>query len=88
MKKKYTLDEIIDKKFARLLLREDESVELNLKLSELPRGIKEGDIVELKFIKDKIVFAEIKEEETKKARQEIKNLIEGLKKKGSRDLKW
>jgi len=87
MKKKYTLDEIIDKKFARLLLREDESVELNLKLSELPRGIKEGDIVELKFIKDKIVFAEIKEEETKKARQEIKNLIEGLKKKGSRDLK-
>jgi len=88
MKKKYTLDEIIDKKFAKLLLREDESVELNLKLCELPKGIKEGDIVELKFIKDKIVFAEIKEEETKKARQEIKDLIEGLKEKGSRDLKW
>jgi hypothetical protein len=87
MKKKYTVDEIIDGKFAVLLDREDESIELDISLTDIPIKIKEGDILNIEFKDNKIVFAEIDKEETKKARQEVKDLIDELKKKSSKDLK-
>ena len=88
MNKKYTVDEIIDNKFAVLLDREDESVKLDIPLADIPVKVKEGDILNIEFTGSKIVFAEIDEEETNKARNEVKDLIEELKKKSSKDLKW
>ena len=88
MKKKYIVDAIVDRKIARLLLKKDESIILDIKLGQLPKGVSEGDIVEIEMEKGRVVFAEIDKEETKKARQEIKALIDDLKKKGSKELRW
>lgn len=88
MKKQYTVDEIIDKKFAVLLDREDESKKLDILLKDIPIEIKEGDIVNLVFEGNKIISAEVDVEATKKAREEVQNLLDELKKKGSKDFKW
>ena len=88
MIKKYTVDEIIDKKFAVLLDREDESKKLDILLKDIPIEIKEGDIVNLIFEGSKIISAEVDVEATKKARDEVQNLLDELKNKGSNDLKW
>jgi hypothetical protein len=56
-------------------------------LTDIPIKVKEGDILNIEFKDNKIVFAEIDKEETKKARQEVKDLIDELKKKSSKDLK-
>jgi hypothetical protein len=88
MKKQYTVDEIIDKKFAVLLDREDESKKLDIPLKDIPIEIKEGDIVNLVFENSKIISAEVDIEATKKAREEVNSLLNELKKKGSNELKW
>ena len=88
MKKQYTVDEIIDKKYAVLLDREDESKKLDTPLKDIPIKVKEGDIVNLGFKDNKIVFAEVDVEATKKAREEVEKLLDELKKKGSKELKW
>lgn len=88
MKKQYTVDEINDKKFAVLLDREDESNKLDIPLKDIPVKVKEGDIINIEFEGNKITFAEVDLEATKKARQEVNNLLDELKKKGSKDLKW
>ena len=88
MKKQYTVDEIIDKKFAVLLDREDESKKLDMLLKDIPTEIKEGDIVNLIFEDSKIISAEVHVEASKKAREEVQILLDELKKKGSKDLKW
>ena len=88
MKKQYTVDEINDKKFAVLLDREDESNKLDIPLKDMLVKVKEGDIVNIELKDNKIIFAEVDIEATKKARQEVNNLLDELKKKGSKDLKW
>ena len=88
MKKQYTVDEIIDKKYAVLLDREDESKKLEIPLKDIPTKVKEGDIVNLDFKDSKIISAEVDIVATKKAREEVEKLLDELKKKGSNELKW
>ena len=88
MKKQYTVDEINDKKIAVLLDREDETQKLDIPLKEIPIKVKEGDILNLEFKGNKIIFAEVDIQATKKAREEVEKLLEELKKKGSKELKW
>ena len=88
MKKQYTVDEIIDKKIAVLLDKEDESIKIDIPLKDMPVKVKEGDILNLEFKDNKIVSAEVDIEATKKAREEVNNLLDELKKKGNKDLKW
>lgn len=87
MRKKYTVDEIIDDKYAVLLDREDESKKLDILLSDLPIKVKDGDIVELEFKNDRVIFAKVDREETEREREKVRKLIERLKSKGSKDLK-
>lgn len=88
MKKQYTVDEIIDRKYAVLLDREDESKKLDIPLKDIPTKVKEGDIVNLEFKDNKIISSEVDIVATKKAREEVKKLLDELKKKGSNELKW
>ena len=88
MKKQYTVDEINDKKIAVLLDREDESNKLDIPLKDIPVKVKEGDIVNIELKGNKIIFAEVDLEATKKAREDIEKILNDLKSKGSKDLKW
>lgn len=88
MKKQYTVDEIIDKKYAVLLDREDETKKLDIPLKDIPIKVKEGDIVDIELKDNKIIFAEVDAEATKAAREEVQKLLDELKNKGSNDLKW
>jgi hypothetical protein len=88
MKKQYTVDEIINKRYAVLLDREDESNKIDASLEDIPVRVKEGDIVNIEFEGTKIIFAEFDVEATKKAREEVQKLLDELKDKGSKELKW
>lgn len=88
MIKKYTVDEIIDKKFAVLLERPDETSKIDIKLSDIPIKIHEGDIIKLDIKDDAVIFAEIDKEETKKQREEVQNIIDDLKNNSSKNLKF
>ena len=88
MKKQYTVDEIIDNKFAVLLDREDESIKIDIPLKDIPIKVKEGDIVNIELKDNKIIFAEVDIEATKKAREEVQTILDDLKSKGSKELKW
>jgi len=87
MIKKYTVDEIIDDKYAVLLDREDESKKLDILLSDIPIKVKDGDIVKLEFKNDRVIFAKVDREETEREREKVRKLIERLKSRGSKDLK-
>ena len=88
MIKKYTVDEIIDNKFAVLLERPDEISKIDIKLSDIPIKIREGDIIKLDIKDGAVLFAEIDKEETKEQREEVQNLIDDLKNNSSKDLKF
>ena len=88
MKKKYTVDEIIDGKFAVLLDREDESIKIDIPLKDMPVKVKEGDIVNIELKDNKIIFAEVDIEATKKAKEEVQAILDDLKSKVSKELKW
>ena len=88
MKKQYTVDEIIDKNFAVLLDREDESIKIDIPLKDMPVKVKEGDIVNIELKDNKIIFAEVDIEATKKAKEEVQAILDDLKSKGSKELKW
>ena len=88
MKKQYTVDEIIDKNFAVLLDREDESIKIDIPLKDIPVKVKEGDIVNIELKDNKIIFAEVDIEATGKARLEVQKILDDLKSKGSKELKW
>lgn len=88
MKKQYTVDEIVNKRYAVLLDREDETNKIDITLEDIPVRVKEGDIVDIEFEGGKIIFAEVDVEATKKAREEVQKLLDELKSKGSKDLKW
>ena len=88
MIKKYTVDEIINKRYAVLLERPDETSKVDIKLSDIPIKIHEGDILKLDIKDGAILFAEIDKEETNKQREEVQNLIDDLKNNSSKDLKF
>jgi len=88
MKKQYTVDEIVNKRYAVLLDREDETNKIDVALKDIPVRVKEGDIVNIEFEGGKIIFAEVDVEATKRAREEVQKLLDELKSKGSKDLKW
>ena len=88
MKKQYTVDEIVNKRYAVLLDREDEAKKIDIILEDIPVRVKEGDIVNIEFEGTKIIFAEVDVEATKRAREEVQKLLDELKSKGSKDLKW
>jgi hypothetical protein len=88
LKKIFTIDEIIDKKIAVLLDREDETNKLNIPLNSIPVKVKEGDIIEIEFENDVIINATVDNEATRKELEEMQKMLDELKNKGSRDLKW
>jgi hypothetical protein len=88
MKKLYTVDEIVNKRHAVLLDREDETNKIDVALKDIPVRVKEGDIVDIEFEDKKIIFAEVDMEATKRAREEVQKLLGELKGKGSKELKW
>ncbi len=69
---KVTLDRI-EGSIAVLLLRDEESVKINIPLFLLPQESKEGDILNISIIKDV--------QETEAAKGRVLNLIEKLKNK-------
>ncbi len=69
---KATIDRI-EGKIAVLLLG-DESIKLNIPLSLLPDGCREGDILNLSFARDP--------EATSQAKERVSGLMDKLKKKG------
>jgi hypothetical protein len=88
LRKKYTVDEIIDNKYAVLFQRDDETKKLDIPLTEIPIEVKEGDIIELEFDDDgKVVFAKVDTIETEKERENVGKLIKKLKDRSSKSLK-
>jgi hypothetical protein len=69
---KTTLDRI-ENNIAVLLVRPEETIRLNLPLSLLPEGSKEGDILTIDITKD--------EQETEQAKEKVSSLLERLKNK-------
>jgi hypothetical protein len=75
---KYTVDRF-EGKLAILLLRGDESIEINVNRNNLPVEVKEGDILELAVLEDGSVSnPKILAEETKDARKKAENLLKRI----------
>jgi len=74
---RYTLDRIEDG-VAVLLLRSDETIQKNIQASLLPGGVKEGDILEIKFDGDKIQKASILKSETEDAKKKAQDLLQKI----------
>jgi len=69
---KATLDRI-EGEMAVLLIRNDESIRLNMPVVLLPEGCREGDILDISITRD--------EKETEESRARVSSMIERLKKK-------
>lgn len=69
---KFTLDRIEDST-AVLLLRDEESIKIDVPLSLLPQESKEGDILDISIIRDV--------QETEDAKERVSALLEKLKNK-------
>lgn len=69
---KVTLDRIEDG-IAVLLVRDDENVKVNIPLTLLPVGSREGDILDITIVRDV--------KETDAAKERVVNLLEKLQKK-------
>lgn len=69
---KVTLDRI-EEDVAVLLVRDEESVKINIPLFLLPLGSKEGDILDIAIVKDV--------QETEDAKERVSSLLEKLQKK-------
>lgn len=72
MNLKVTLGRIEDK-IAVLLVRPEEETKINIPLSLLPIGSKEGDILDIEVTKDV--------EETEQAKEKVSSILEKLKSK-------
>ncbi len=72
---KVTLDRFEDG-CAVLLVRDDETIEIDLPACLLPGDCEEGDILDITIKRDK--------KSTEEARERVSGLIEKLKKKGER----
>jgi hypothetical protein len=73
---KFTLDRIEDST-AVLLLRDDESIKVNIPFCLLPQESKEGDILDISIDKDV--------QETEDAKERVSALLEKLKNKNQRE---
>ncbi len=75
----YTVDRIVDGETAVLLQRSDESKEMNILTNKLPKGVKEGDILDISFNEDEsIKSVKIMQEETESAKQKAENLLQKI----------
>lgn len=72
---KVTLDRI-EGSTAVLLLRDEESIKLDIPLFLLPSGSKEGDILDISIVRD--------DQETEEAKERVSALLEKLKNKNQR----
>ncbi len=72
---KATLDRI-EGEMAVLLIRNGESMRLNLPVVMLPEGCREGDILDIAITRD--------DKETEESKARVSSLIERLKKKSQR----
>lgn len=78
MPKKYTIDRF-EGELAVLLLREDETKQLDIPRNQLPLGAKEGDILFLKLNHDgTVIKAEVLRGETETARNKAEDLLQKL----------
>jgi hypothetical protein len=75
---KATIDRV-EGKLAVLLIRDGESIKLNVPLILLPEGSKEGDILDISIQKD--------EKETENAKNRVSGLIEKLMSKSEPEKK-
>jgi len=73
---KVTIDRI-EGTVAVLVSREDESVRVNVPVSLLPPGSREGDILTIRIERDR--------EATEAAQERVSGLIEKLKKNGNKE---
>ncbi|WP_205804455.1 DUF3006 domain-containing protein [Methanolobus halotolerans] len=69
---KVSLDRV-EEDIAVLLVRDDESIKIDIPLPLLPSGCKEGDILDINIERD--------EKETEDAKKRVSSLIEKLKNK-------
>ena len=69
---KVTLDRI-EEGIAVLLVRDDETIKINIPLTLLPSGSKEGDILDIAITRDV--------RETEDAKERVSSLLEKLKSK-------
>lgn len=75
----FTVDRIIDGK-AVLLLRSNETVDKEVAVTDLPREVKEGDIIDVSFSNDNITIetATIQTDATKAAKQKANELLQKI----------
>ena len=69
---KVTLDRI-EENIAVLLVRDEETIKINIPLTLLPSGSKEGDILDIAITRDV--------QETEATKERVSTLLEKLKKK-------
>jgi len=69
---KVTLDRI-EENIAVLLVRDEETIKINISLTLLPSGSKEGDILDIAITRDV--------QETESAKERVSSLLEKLKNK-------
>jgi hypothetical protein len=69
---KVTLDRI-EENIAVLLVRDEETIKINISLTLLPSGSKEGDILDIAITRDV--------QETEATKERVSTLLEKLKKK-------
>lgn len=75
---KYTLDRIIDNKVAILLLMDDETVQRDVSVEQLPK-VSEGDILEVTFNEDNTVkYATVLKKETEDTREQAEQLLKKI----------
>ena len=75
---KYTVDRI-EGDIAVLLCREDESVQCDVPVKDLPKGLGEGDIVSAEFENGKAIGrVAVLKEETDRVREDVRAKIERL----------
>ena len=78
---KYTVDRFEGNQ-AVLLFREDEMIQVLKNKNDLPANTAEGDILYLQFNEEgELLSSKVLEDETTKARQKVKNLLNKLKNK-------
>lgn len=76
--KRYTVDRFEGNK-AVLLLREDETIQVDVKKEQLPKDLHEGDILNISFLENNDVSnVEVLKHETEIASDRIKNLQQKL----------
>ncbi|ERN54334.1 DUF3006 domain-containing protein [Alkalihalophilus marmarensis] len=79
---KYIVDRIVDGQIAVLLLKDNEAVQRDINVTELPSHISEGDMLEVSFSEEgKIIEANLLKAETEDALNKAKSLLEKLKNK-------